>query len=385
MTNSFKFNHSHKLGKLTFEQLTDLFLLLSVDRIGPAKIRNLLARFKELPNILSATTSELIETEGISKELASRIRKISSEKDSITKFLEKELKVLEKLGGRVITVWDEDFPPLLKKIYDPPLVLYVLGQFDEKDKYSIAVVGTRQPTNYGKIQAEKIVTDLVAQNITIVSGMARGIDSVAHSSALKNNGRTIAVIGSGLDVIYPAENKKLFNEIRDKGVIISEFNLGTLPNAENFPKRNRIISSLTLGTLVIETAITGGAMQTARLALDQNREVFAIPGNLGVKQSEGTNLLIQRGEAELVKSAEDILTELELKLKPVLGKNIPKQQKDLTIFEEKIYNCLLNEPLQIDKIAEMTNQSTSDCLVNLLSLEFKGMVKQLPGKMFMLM
>jgi len=367
------------LGKLTFEQLTDLYLLLSVDRIGPAKIRNLLARFKKLSNVLSAATSELIETEGISKELASRIRKISSQKDSIQKFLEKELKQLTKLGGRIITVWDEDFPPLLKKIYDPPLVLNVLGNFDEKDKYSIAVVGTRQPTNYGKIQAEKIVSDLVEQNITIVSGLARGIDSVAHSSALKNNGRTIAVIGSGLDVIYPAENKKLFNEIKEKGVVISEFNLGTIPNAENFPKRNRIISGLTLGTLVIETAITGGAMQTARLALDQNREVFAIPGNLGVKQSEGTNMLIQRGEAELVKSAEDILTELELKLKPVLGKNIPKQQKDLTIFEEKIYNCLLNEPLHIDKLAEKTDLSTSDCLVNLLSLEFKGMVKQLPG------
>ena len=373
------------MGKLTFEQLTDLYLLLSVDRIGPAKIRNLLARFKKLSNVLSASTSELIETEGISRELASRIRKINSQKDSIQKFLEKELKQLEKLGGRIITVWDEDFPPLLKKIYDPPLVLNVLGNFDEKDKYSIAVVGTRQPTNYGKIQAEKIVSDLVEQNITIVSGLARGIDSVAHSSALKNNGRTIAVIGSGLDVIYPAENKKLFNEIKEKGVVISEFNLGTIPNAENFPKRNRIISGLTLGTLVIETAITGGAMQTARLALDQNREVFAIPGNLGVKQSEGTNMLIQRGEAELVKSAEDILTELELKLKPVLSKNIPKQQKDLTIFEEKIYNCLLTEPLHIDKLAKRTDLSTSECLVNLLSLEFKGMVKQLPGKRFMRM
>jgi len=373
------------VGKLNFDQLTDLYLLLSVDRIGPAKIRNLLARFKKLSNVLTASTLELVETEGISKELASRIRKISSQKDSIQKFLEKELKTLEKLGGRIITVWDEDFPPLLKKIYDPPLVLSVLGQFDEKDKYSIAVVGTRMPTNYGKIQTEKIVSDLVEQNITIVSGMARGIDSVAHSSALKNNGRTIAIIGSGLDVIYPAENKKLFNEIKEKGVIISEFNLGTIPNAENFPKRNRIISGISLGTLVIETAITGGAMQTARLALDQNREVFAIPGNLGIKQSEGTNMLIQRGEAELIKNAEDILQELELKLKPILGKNIPKQQKDLTIFEEKIYNCLMNEPLHIDMLAEKTDLSTSDCLVNLLSLEFKGMVKQLPGKMFMLM
>jgi len=372
------------VGSLSFDELTDLYLLLSVDRIGPAKIRSLLSKFKKLQNILSAPTSELIESEGISKELASRIRNISSQKDSIKKFLEKELKSLDEIGGRIITVWDEEYPSLLKKIYDPPLILNVIGKFNDKDKYSIAVVGTRQPTNYGKVQAEKIVHDLVNQNITIVSGMARGIDSVAHQTALKNDGRTIAVIGSGLDIIYPAENKKLFNQIADNGVIISEFKLGTQPNAENFPKRNRIISGISLGTLVVETAITGGAMQTARLALDQNREVFAVPGNLGVRQSEGANLLIQRGEAKLVKSAEDILLELELKLKPVLGKNIPKQQKDLTIFEERIYNCLLNEPLQIDKIAEITDQSTSDCLVHLLSLEFKGMVKQLPGKMFML-
>jgi DNA processing protein len=373
------------LGKLNFEHLTDLFLLLSVERIGPAKIRNLLARFKNLQSILSAPASELIHAEGISRELASRIRKISSQKDSIQKFLEKELKHLDKIGSRIITVWDEDFPPLLKKIYDPPLLLYVIGQFAEYDNYSIAVVGTRQPTNYGKIQAEKIVADLTDQNITVISGLARGIDSIAHTTALKNNGRTIAVIGSGLDVIYPAENKKLFSEIGEKGVVISEFSLGTKPNAENFPRRNRIISGLSLGTLVIETAITGGAMQTARLALDQNREVFAIPGNLGVKQSEGTNMLIQRGEAELVKNAEDVLIELELKLKPIIGKNIPKPQKDLTIFEEKIYNCLLNAPLHIDKISELTDLSTSDCLVNLLSLEFKGLVKQLPGKNFMLM
>lgn len=371
------------MGKLSLEQLTNLFLLLSVDRIGPAKIRNLLAKFKSLSKILEASSAELMDTEGISRELASRIRKTSFERDKIEKRLEKELKSLEKIGGRIITVWDDEFPSLLKKIYDPPLVLYVIGDFDESDKYCIAVVGTRQPTNYGKVQTEKIVRDLVDQNITIVSGLARGIDSVAHSTALKNNGRTIAVIGSGLDVIYPAENKKLFNEISKNGVIISEFSLGTIPNAENFPKRNRIISGLSLGTLVIETAVTGGAMQTARLALDQDREVFAIPGNLGVRQSEGTNLLIQRSEAELVTCAEDILTELQLKLKPMLGKNIPKQQKDLTIFEEKIYNSLKNDALHIDKIAELCNLTTSDCLVNLLSLEFKGLIKQLPGKMFM--
>ena len=167
--------------------------------------------------------------------------------------------------------------------------------------------------------------------------------------------------------------------------MISEFKLGTKPDAVNFPRRNRIISGLSLGCIIIETQITGGAMQTARFALDQNREVFALPGNVGIKQSEGTNNLIQRGEAQLIKSAEDVLVALELKLKPVLGKNIPKHLEELNLFEEKIINTLNTEPLHIDKIASIANLSTSDCLVHLLSLEFKGMVKQLPGKMFALL
>lgn len=373
------------MNKLNFEQMTDLLLLLSVDGIGPGKIRNLLARFKKVNKILSAPYSDLLKSDGISKELASRIQKVNSNRNEIEIQLEKDLKKLQHINGRIVTVWDEEFPLLVKKIYDPPLLLYVKGEFKESDNYSIAIVGTRQPTSYGKIQAEKITDELSAQGITIVSGMARGVDSIAHKTALKNNGRTIAVIGSGLDVIYPPENKKLFDEIAEKGMIISEFNLGTKPDAPNFPKRNRLISGLSIGTLIIETGITGGAMQTARLALDQNREVFAIPGNLGVRQAEGNNLLIQRGEAELIRSAEDILLELELKLKPVIGKNIPKPHIDLTIFEEKILAALGNEPVQIDKIAEKSEMTTSDCLVNLLSLEFKGLVKQLPGKMFCLM
>lgn len=372
------------MSKLNFEQLVDLLLLLSVDGIGPGKIRNLLARFKKVNKILSAPYSDLVKADGISKELATRIQKANSLRNKVENNLEKDLLRLEKINGRILTVWDEEFPYILKKIYDPPLILYVKGHFHEKDNYSIAIVGTRQPTSYGKIHAEKITGELVSQNITIVSGMARGIDSVAHRTALKNKGRTIAVIGSGLDVIYPPENKKLYDEISENGLILSEFNLGAKPDAPNFPKRNRIIAGLTLGTVVIETGITGGAMQTARLALDQNREVFAIPGNLGVRQAEGNNLLIQRGEAELIRSAEDILIELELKLKPVIGKNIPKPQIDLTVFEEKILSTLSIDPMQIDKIAEKADMSTSDCLVNLLSLEFKGLVKQLPGKMFCL-
>ena len=373
------------MSKLSFEQLTDLFLLLSVDGIGPGKLRNLLAKFRSTKNILSADYQSLMNVEGISTNLAKRIRKASQDREETEKFTNKELKKLEKLGGKLITIWDQEYPSILKKIYDPPILFYILGEFTESDQYSISVVGTRQPTNYGKVQAEKISTDLSKQGITIVSGMARGIDSIAHNSAIKSGGRTIAIIGSGLDIIYPAENRKLFEKISENGAVISEFALGTKPDAQNFPRRNRIISGLSLGVVVIETGIQGGAMQTASLALDQNREVFALPGNVGVKQSEGTNLLIQKGEAKLITSADDVISELEIKLKPVLGKNIPKQQIDLSLFEEKIINVMNSEPLHIDNIASLANLSTSDCLVNLLSLEFKGLIKQLPGKMFALL
>lgn len=373
------------MSKLSFEQLTNLKLLLSVEGIGAGRIRNLLAKFKTTEKILSADYKSLTEVDGISTNLAKRIQKVNASRNEIEEQLSNESEVLEKINGKIITVWDEAFPILLKKIYDPPLLLYTKGSFSEEDNYSIAVVGTRQPTNYGKIQTERITSELASQGICIVSGLARGIDSIAHRSALKLKRRTIAVTGSGLDVIYPPENKKLYEEISENGLIITEYEPGTKPDAVNFPKRNRIISGLSLGCIVVETGVAGGAMQTASLALDQNREVFAVPGNLGVKQSEGTNLLIQKGEAKLIRSAEDVLLELELKLKPVIGKNIPKPEVELNLFEEKILAALKNDPLQIDIIANHTAMSTSDCLVHLLSLEFKGLVKQLPGKMFALL
>jgi DNA processing protein len=346
------------LTRLTLNQLTDLKLLLSVEGIGPGKIRSLLSKFRTTEKILSADFNSLMEAEGISTNLAKRIQRSSRERDEVREAAVKELDALAKINGYITTVWDPEFPQLLKKIYDPPLLLYCKGKIDESDNYSIGIVGTRMPTAYGKIQAEKIVEELAAQNITIVSGLARGIDSIAHRAALKSRGRTIAVIGSGLNVIYPPENKKLFEEIAESGVVIN------------------------ISCIIIETDISGGAMQTASFALDQNREVFAVPGNLGVKQSNGTNLLIQKGEAALIRNAEDVLVALELKLKPVLGKNIPKPEIDLNLFEEKIIGILNNEPMQIDKIASSTSLTTSDCLVHLLSLEFKGLVKQLPGKMF---
>jgi DNA processing protein len=371
------------LTKERFNFLLDLRLLLNVEGVGPGKIFSLLSKIDSFENILSSRIHQLLKVPGISKNLASRIQIVNKQRLEVTKSFEMELEKLKRLGGRIITYWDDDYPKLLRKIYYPPLMIQILGELKDSDEFAVAIVGTRMPTAYGKMQAEKIASALAEQQITIVSGLARGIDSIAHNSALKVNGKTISVIGSGLDVIYPPENKKLFQQIAEQGLIISEFPLGTKPDAQNFPKRNRIIAGISLGTVVVETKHTGGAMQTAAHALDQNREVFAVPGNLGIAQSEGTNSLIQKGEAKLIKSHEDILVELELKLKPIIGKNIPKPSVELSLFEQKVLETITDSPLHIDNIASTLSMNTSECLVHLLSLEFKGMVKQLPGKMFL--
>lgn len=365
-----------------FKKLVYLIHLLDIDGIGPLKIFSLLSRFHNPNEIFRASISALIEVDGINKNLSNRILNSAHNISQSKLKLEKTLSSLSKLNGKIITYWDEDYPELLKRIYYPPILLYVIGKLTETDKNSIAIVGTRMPTNYGKQNAETFAQDLALNNITVVSGMARGIDSTAHKSAIKSNGRTIAVIGSGLDVIYPPENKKLFEEICESAAVISEYDLGTKPDAQNFPRRNRIISGLCLGSLIVETKLNGGAMQTAAYAIDQNREVFAIPGNINSKQSEGPNALIQRGEAKLVTTAEDILIELNLRIKPEIGKNIPKPSFELTLFEQNLLDTLNNQPMHIDEIATLSSMSVSDCLVNLLTLEFKGLVKQLPGKMF---
>ncbi len=362
--------------------LSYIFLLDSIEGLGPIKILNLVRRFKSPQNIFESSFNELIKTDGINKNLADRIisskRKLNSLSDEYHELIERII----NSNTHLITYFDEEYPKILRNIYYPPLILYLKGSLLDKDSNAVAIVGTRTPTQYGKSAAEKFARELSSQNITIVSGLARGIDSVSHRSTLNSGGRTIAVIGSGLDVIYPPENKKIFEEIIESGAVISEYPLGTKPDAQNFPRRNRIISGLSLGSLIIETNLNGGALLTAKYALDQNREVFALPGNINQKQSAGTNLLIQRGEAKLVTKTEDILEELKLKLKPEIGINIPKPNFDLNIFEQKILDVLDTERLHIDIIADKSGLSTSDCLVNLLSLEFKGAVRQLPGKVF---
>lgn len=365
-----------------FQKFLKLRNLLSVEGIGPIRIIKLLQHFKTLDRIYSSDKIEFENIDSINSNLVSRIIESRNNLQTFSTSLENEIEKLEKMNARIITYLDDTYPKILRNIYMPPLILYTLGNLHDSYNHNIAIVGTRKPTDYGKSITARFARELVEQNITIVSGLARGIDSVAHRSTIKANGRTIAVIGSGLDVVYPSENRALFNDIAQHGAIISEFELGTKPDAQNFPRRNRIISGISLGTLVIESKKNGGAMQTANYSMDQNREVFAIPGNLNIPESEGTNILIQRNEAKLVVEPDDILVELNLKIQPIVGKNIPKPKIDLSFFEEKIYNCLDSSPKHIDTIAIETNISTSECLVNLLSLEFKGVIQQLPGKMF---
>jgi DNA processing protein len=233
--------------------------------------------------------------------------------------------------------------------------------------------------------AERFASELSKLGIPIISGLARGIDTSAHAASLKAGGRTVAVIGSGIDVIYPPENKQLFERITEQGAVVSEFLMGAKPDAGNFPRRNRIISGIALGTIIVETGIEGGAMITASTALDQNRATFAIPSAVTDKRKSGTNLLIKEGKAALVESVDDIIAELHPQLKRLLADQKvaqPKAAPELNLFEQKLYDVLEDDPIHIDLLAERASLTTADALVHLLSMEFKGAVKQLRGKMF---
>ncbi len=365
--------------------LKDLIILSRIQGIGPNRLRLLVSHFGNPASALNASAREVAFVEGFSQKMAvavSSFRK-SSKYIEAEKYAENQLAKTNKTGTRIITFWEKEYPDLLKKIYDPPPYFFLKGKLLNEDKFSIAIVGTRNPSSYGTTITEKFTQELTRLGITIVSGLARGIDTVAHNAAIKYRGRTIAVIGSGIDVIYPPENKNLSNKISEYGGIISEFDMGTQPDAGNFPRRNRIISGISLGTLIIETGVEGGAMITASTALDQNRDVFAIPGNITEKRSIGCNVLIRDGRAKLVTSIDDVLIELAPKLKPILkGGHETKVDINLSLFEKKIYDILDDNPIHIDILAEKIKMSTADALVSLLNLEFKGLVKQIPGKMF---
>ena len=360
-------------------ELKSWLALLTVHTVGPIRYVSLVKHFSSPEKVLSASKRELEELPDIGPVIASNLKdKVLWDK------VEEQAKLMEKHQVQIVTFKDEEYPENLKSIYDPPPFLFLKGEIRKEDQNAVAIVGCRSASVYGKRITERIGRELAKNGITIVSGLARGIDSIAHLSALKENGRTLAVFGSGLDIIYPPENKKLAEGIISNGAILSEFFLGTKPEAPNFPRRNRIISGLSLGVVIVEAGTKSGALVTASCALEQNREVFAIPGNLGSKNSEGTNALIKQG-AKLVTAVEDILEELKITTKGKRPDSSAQNEEDishLSEMERNIFMLISDEPYHIDKIATQASVNVPQALSALLSLELKGLVKQLSGKMF---
>ena len=366
------------------ENLKYWIALSMVEGVGYVSAKKLLAEFKSPENLFKAGRSELGRIKKIfERGSESIIEAISSFSDWI--LVEEEIKAIEKLGFHILKLGDPSYPEGLFNIYNPPLILYVKGEILPQDSLSVAIVGTRIPDRYGRTVTQRLSGELAARGITIVSGMARGIDSIAQEEALKRGGRTIAVLGSGLDVIYPPENDKLYEEIAHSGAVISEFPLGTGPLGQNFPRRNRVISGLSLGVIVVQASQKSGSLITASFALDQNKEVFAVPGEAGKKLSFGPNWLIKKG-AKLVEKAEDVITELGL----ALGESAdvaPDRQSvldSLTEHEKKVYSVFKTEALHVDEIIKLTEMEPSSVLSVLLSLELNGFIMQLQGKYFQL-
>jgi DNA processing protein len=348
-----------------------------VSDIGPVGARKLLTVFGTPERIFEAGFTDLVAVEGVGIQRARNIKAFSSWKE-----VEAKIRVMGKKGIKAILMGEPSYPELLKEIGDAPIILYARGDIHPQDRFAIGIVGSRKLTHYGASVAEDISGNLARMGFTVVSGMARGIDSASHWAALKAGGRTVAVLGSGPDVPYPPENKTLMDKIADSGGVISEFPPGAPPDKENFPRRNRLISGLSLGVLVIEAAADSGALITARYALEQGREVFAVPGNVTSSNSGGTNELIKKG-AVLTRKAEDIVEELAPVLKGFIRAK-DKVKVEITGEEKGICSLLSGEPKQIDTISRESGLPVSKALGILLGLELKGAVKQITGKRFYL-
>ncbi|MBU0709185.1 MAG: DNA-processing protein DprA [Candidatus Omnitrophica bacterium] len=356
-----------------FEALVSLNL---VGEIGSARLKKLLDYFGKPENILKAPRRQLIAVSGIAEEIAGRIKGFKKEE------LDREFKLAKEQNIKIITSEDRDYPENLKNIPDPPVVLYLKGNLHQADNFSIGIVGSRRASIYGLKCAQSFAVDLASYGFTIISGMARGIDTYAHRGALKTGSRTIAVMGSGFNRIYPPENRGLAEAIAKSGVVISEFPMNMEPFRHNFPRRNRIISGLSLGVLVVEAARNSGALITADCALEQGRDVFALPGKVDSDNSSGTNSLIQQG-AKLVSCADDIREEFDMPLmnrhKVIKGdKNLDLSDQD----EHRLYDLILSNPQEIDGLVEQTNIEVGRLSAILLRLQLKRLIKALPGRKF---
>lgn len=356
----------------------DILIWLSSLSIGNHNIAKLIDEF---PNLIDLWYSKKDKLESIGKFNYPVINKIL--KNNNENYLQSLLGRLESENIKTITILDENYPESLLYIEDKPNVIYMKGNIFEEDYLAISIVGSRKSTSYGKWAAEKFSKELVDMGITIVSGLASGIDTIAHRTALDNNGRTIAVLGTGIDKIYPAKNKELYKAIESSGAVITEFPIGTEPFAYNFPQRNRIISGLSLGIIVIEAQEKSGSLITATHASNQGKDVFALPGNINSIFSKGTNKLIRDGARPLLE-IEDIIEEI-YELRQLKNKNIIKDKINLDDFSEteiKIINCLQIEPTHCDAISYKTGIDIWELNSILTILELKGIVTELSGRIF---
>jgi DNA processing protein len=345
--------------------------------VGPMRLRALRQYFGDLESAWRASEPELLAA-GLDRRTLANVLQGRQSID-----LDRLVQDVETLGAAVLTLGDPDYPALLRELPDAPPVLYVKGTLLDVDQWAVAFVGTRRATVYGRDMAHQLVTTLVGAGITIVSGMALGIDAVAHKAALEAGGRTIAVLGCGIDMVYPPEHRHLASEIVDNGALVTEFPPGTPPEGKNFPVRNRTISGLSLGVVVVEAPPDSGALLTADHAIEQGRDVFAVPGNVTAKSSLGANRLIQNG-AKLVISAEDILDELNLTRTTVETRIQVHAVAPSNPAEEILVGYLTDEPRHIDDLCQLSGLPITQVSSVLSLMELKGMVRRLEGMLYTL-
>lgn len=375
---------------MSAEDVSDWIALNMIPGVGGATFRRLVDFFGSPGVALKASLNDLNRIRGLTPAVC---KYIVDHRDKLP--VERELKIVEQRGCKIITIQDESYPANLKAIYDPPQLLYVKGDLLPADVLAVSVVGTRSASPYGKAVAEQFGNQLVARGVTVVSGMAYGIDTAAHTGALDGGGRTIAIMGNGLDVVYPARNLKLMERIIDSGAVVSEFPMGMKPLRNNFPRRNRVVSGMSLGTLVVEAPKRSGALITASYALDQDREVFAVPGQIFSEMSGGTHDLIKQG-AKLVETWEDVVEELPTPVRseilerlaaaaqPSAGQEALPLVENLSATEQAVFGILkVDEAVHVDQVVEASGLNPSDVLAVLFGLEMKGLIRQLPGKFFL--
>jgi DNA processing protein len=354
----------------------EAFLALNmVPHLGPVRLRRLLDTFGSPDRVLSAKRHELQCIEGMNQPLVESLASWESVVD-----LQRELERIREFGATLLTLDDPNYPALLRKIHDPPTILYVWGKLELRDHHAVGVVGSRHTSHYGLECAKKISYQIAYAGLTVVSGLARGIDTAAHQGALAAKGRTVAVLGSGLQHLYPSENQALAEKIASSGAVVTEFPMDTMPDRQTFPMRNRIISGWGFGLLVVEAGINSGALISASQAAEQGRNLYAIPGPIDRPTSHGANRMIQQG-AKLVMSVDDILEDLQ-SLFPKAPDLLPSKPPDLEGDLLKVYDAIASGETSIDEIIQRSGIGASSATVALLQLEVRHLIKQLPGKYF---